>query len=464
MGGIFVFVFQASTILVDMSFTTAFMRMKKRGIDDTTLGMLMSTEINKRNEQAVQQLLSRAELEDYRQMYALIGHHRMAINDKTKNAAQPFVDPIVTSSRLRLYPELRTRPKRYLFCDGEIYNYRAIIESHSFTDRDLQSESDVEVIMPLFIEKGIEYTLSQLQGDFAFVIISNFETVKLQDMDIIAARDPLGIRPLYTIMETAPVGAYPFIAFVSDLDAIESRFKSNKYTISEFPPGHWYSYKTRKFTQWHFGFRTTAEFDNLTDLYTGIYRLAKQAVITRAGEGGEVGLMTDNTFSCNFILYILMVHTTYTVQLYCINNEMNVDFVNEIQKLYPDRIVYHHMVTPTGRSDLVSNSEFTRCVNTRIVLTGMGLKVLYRDSDGVSDEFSSAVHDKLRDLDNIAANCSVEFRYPYLDAEFIEYNLNVAPKLRKPIKYDADQPPIWGYLPRKSLEFCGPVKINSIWT
>ena len=78
------------------------------------------------------------------------------------------------------YPELRSRLKRRLLCNGEIYNYSHLVNTYKFTDRDLQSQNDVEVILPLYIRnfeqaKGdsttaFVNTLNELDGDYSFLL------------------------------------------------------------------------------------------------------------------------------------------------------------------------------------------------------------------------------------------------------------------------------------------------------
>jgi hypothetical protein len=46
-----------------------------------------------------------------------------------------------------MYPDLRSRPKRRLVCNGEIYNYNEIQSIENFTDKDIQSHNNVEIII-----------------------------------------------------------------------------------------------------------------------------------------------------------------------------------------------------------------------------------------------------------------------------------------------------------------------------
>ena len=54
-----------------------------------------------------------------------------------------------------------------VICNGEIYNYKALYKLLNVTP---QTNSDCEVILHMYRKYGLEYTLSQLDGVFAFAI------------------------------------------------------------------------------------------------------------------------------------------------------------------------------------------------------------------------------------------------------------------------------------------------------
>ena len=78
--------------------------------------------------------------------------------------------------------------KTYLLCNGEIYNYKRLCKKY-----DLKTESDCHVIIDLYLKFGIKKTISELEGEFAFVIID----IIYDKIEIIYARDRFGIRPLF---------------------------------------------------------------------------------------------------------------------------------------------------------------------------------------------------------------------------------------------------------------------------
>ena len=77
----------------------------------------------------------------------------------------------------------------YVVCNGELYGFRPLREQlkEKYT---FVSESDCEILLPLYHEYGLEM-FRALDAEFALVIYD------AEKNSLIAARDPIGIRPLY---------------------------------------------------------------------------------------------------------------------------------------------------------------------------------------------------------------------------------------------------------------------------
>ncbi len=101
-----------------------------------------------------------------------LGHNRLKIIDLDDRSNQPF----------------RSSDSRYIMVyNGEIYNYRELADTHGILTR---TSSDTEVLLELFVRFGPRM-LKMLNGMFALVILDT------QKNEIFAARDRLGIKPLY---------------------------------------------------------------------------------------------------------------------------------------------------------------------------------------------------------------------------------------------------------------------------
>ena len=207
MGAISLVFYNMKNPPVNIDLSKAFLRMKTRGEDDTQIGVESTPAITSFNKTQISNYLSRREIAEYRPMTFHYGYHRLSINDTSLDGSQPFDDPI--AHKLMKYPELRSRLKRRLLCNGEIYNYSHLVNTYKFSDRDLQSQNDVEVILPLYIRnfeqaKGdsttaFVNTLKELDGDYSFVLMENTNSFSLKDINLFVARDPFGVKPLYMV-------------------------------------------------------------------------------------------------------------------------------------------------------------------------------------------------------------------------------------------------------------------------
>ena len=108
---------------------------------------------------------------------AILAHERLSIVDLT-HGSQPLLSP----------------DGRYVLAvNGEIYNHRELRKQ--FPDYAFQTQSDCEVIIPLFMKYGTR-CVQFLNGIFAFVLWDTIE------QHYLVARDPIGVIPLYTGYDT----------------------------------------------------------------------------------------------------------------------------------------------------------------------------------------------------------------------------------------------------------------------
>ena len=99
--------------------------------------------------------------------------HRLSIIDIDDSANQPFFDK---------------KNEIVLMCNGEIYNYKTLKKNVTY---DFKSNSDCEVIIPLYLKYGFKHMLKMLDGEYSIVL---FDKKKGKTF---AARDEIGIRPLF---------------------------------------------------------------------------------------------------------------------------------------------------------------------------------------------------------------------------------------------------------------------------
>lgn len=81
--------------------------------------------------------------------------------------------------------------KRYwMVFNGEVYNYVELRERLKEEGYSFQTESDTEVVLTLFVHKGVK-AFAELRGMFSILIWDKLEK------KLVGARDPFGIKPLY---------------------------------------------------------------------------------------------------------------------------------------------------------------------------------------------------------------------------------------------------------------------------
>jgi asparagine synthase (glutamine-hydrolysing) len=78
----------------------------------------------------------------------------------------------------------------YLVCNGEIYGFRTVRDELIKKGYSFISDSDCEILLPIYKEYGFSM-FEKLDSEFALII---YDAAK---KSYIAARDPIGIRPLF---------------------------------------------------------------------------------------------------------------------------------------------------------------------------------------------------------------------------------------------------------------------------
>lgn len=166
---------------------------------------------------------------------AILAHERLAI-----------VDP--ASGKQPLFSE---DGKLVLAANGEIYNHRELRKQFE-GKYNFQTESDCEVILALYQEKGTSF-IDEMNGIFGFAIYD------AEKDEYFIARDHMGIIPLYIGWDAN--GTF-YVA--SELKALEGVCTK----IELFPPGHFLHSKDGEFVKWYS--RDWMEYDAVKDNQTSI--------------------------------------------------------------------------------------------------------------------------------------------------------------------------------------------------
>ena len=145
----------------------------------------------------------------------MLGFHRLAIMGLHPEGMQPF-----------------HRGGDMAVCNGELYGFRPVKKALEAKGYVFASDSDCEIILPLWQEYGTEM-FAGLDAEFAMIIYDSASD------SLVAARDPIGIRPLF----------YGYLADGSIIFASEAKNLVGLCThVFPFPPGHYY--KDGKFVRY----------------------------------------------------------------------------------------------------------------------------------------------------------------------------------------------------------------------
>jgi asparagine synthase (glutamine-hydrolysing) len=138
--------------------------------------------------------------------HAWLGHRRLSIVD-LEGGRQPLV----------------TREREwFLVGNGEVYNHADLRERVG--DAHFVTDSDNEVVLHL-IDQHCADSLWALRGMYAFVAAA-------YDGSMLAARDPVGIKPLFWARRDG------LVAFASEVKAYDDDWQGD---VELFPPGHYWT-------------------------------------------------------------------------------------------------------------------------------------------------------------------------------------------------------------------------------
>jgi asparagine synthase (glutamine-hydrolysing) len=213
---------------------------------------------------------------EYSFLKMILGFHRLAINGLNEESNQPLViDNII------------------LICNGEIYNYKDL---YKFMGVEPKTGSDCEIIIHLYLKYGIQQTLNMLDGVFAFVLYDSLNN------HVYIARDPLGVRPLYQIIDVANSRAKKMFGFASELKCLSNIYNLDKesYIIEQFKPGTYsvFNFLGSYISSWEPMYKNIPYFILnfshsllIDDIYFKISSLLNSAVIKRC-------LTTERPIAC----------------------------------------------------------------------------------------------------------------------------------------------------------------------
>jgi asparagine synthase (glutamine-hydrolysing) len=392
-----------------------------------------------------------------RRMVTRVAHRGPDAVEVTRLAGAPVV---MAHCRLSIIgPEDGTQPIHQghdiLVANGEIYNYRdlrAILGERLF-----RTASDSETILHLFRSEAKRW-IARLDGMFAFVLATPER--------VIAARDPLGIKPLYV----AQIGEGQ--AFASELKAFDG-LRLGK--IAAIPPGTLYD-SADGWRQWYRMPQGAAAVDPAQDpevIARELRFVLEEAVAKWMVADVEVGAFLSGGLDSSIVSAIaarmLARGSGRRLKTFAVGTEGSADLAaarrvaahigsdheeftfgpSDLAEALP-HVIYH---LESADVDLVRSALPTffaaRLARRRVkaVLTGEGADELFAgyayhhayvdDPRALADELTRSLgtmHNiNLQRVDRITMSQSLEARTPFLDATLIDFaqSIPAALKLRR---------------------------------
>ncbi len=362
-----------------------------------------------------------------------LGFHRLAIMGLDARGMQPF-----------------SYGGRKLVCNGEIYGFRKLKKELEAECVRFVGESDCEILLPLYEKYGTDM-FAKLDAEFALIIY--------EDGKLIAARDPIGIRPLY-------------YGYVKGGDIIFASEPKNLVPICDkilpFPPGHYY--KDGEFHSYCDIGRvceTEVIHDELESACAKIKEKLIAGIEKRLDSDAPVGFLLSGGLDSSLVCSVAAKLSKRPIKTFAIG--MDTDAIDlKYARQVADYIHSEHTEVIIGEADVLEAlPEVVKLLGTydittirasigmylvckyihehtdvRVLLTGeisdelFGYK--YTDFAPSAAEFQKESEKRVRELhmydvlraDRCISVNSLEARVPFGDLDFVKYVMRLDPELK----------------------------------
>lgn len=363
---------------------------------------------------------------------AILCHERLSIMD-LESGKQP----------------IKGTRENYVIHNGEIYNHESL-RDYLVKQPPTRTKSDSEIIIHLWEEQK-KQTASLLDGVFAFVVVDGQE--------VYAARDPMGVKPLYYGHDINKA-----LWFASEQKALVDVCTE----IHEFPPGHYFHNETG-FVQYY----RPSYFSPDTQDFHGPERLKElltKAVTKRLMSDAPLGVLLSGGLDSSLVTSIVVREAKkrgQTVKSFSIGMDPNSLDLKKARAAAEFLGTEHHEVIFTSKDgielleELIYKTESydvttTRAATPMLILSkyiaAQGVKVVL-SGEGADEIFGGYLYflnapsygefhqecvrrvkrlhtsDVLR-ADRATMGAGVEARVPFLDKEFLDYAMSISPKFK----------------------------------
>ncbi|XBH91259.1 hypothetical protein VPH35_082693 [Triticum aestivum] len=339
--------------------------------------------------------------------------------------------------------------------NGEIYNHeqlRAQLSSHTF-----RTGSDCEVIAHLYEEHG-ENFIDMLDGVFSFVLLDT------RDNSFIAARDAIGVTPLYIGW-----GIDGSVWISSEMKGLNDDCEH----FEIFPPGHLYSSKQGGFKRWYNPPWFSEVIPSVPYDPLALRKAFEKAVIKRLMTDVPFGVLLSGGLDSSLVAAVTVRHLAGTkaakrwgtkLHSFCVGLEgspdlkaakevanylgtMHHEFTFTVQDGIDaiEDVIYHtetyDVTTIRASTPMFLMSRKIKSLGVKMVISGEGSDeifggYLYFHKAPNKEELHRETCQKIKALhqyDCLRANKAtsawgLEARVPFLDKEFINEAMSIDPE------------------------------------
>lgn len=362
----------------------------------------------------------------------VLGFHRLSIMGLHPEGMQPF--------------EL---DGSYSICNGELYGFEKI-KSKLMSKYRFKSDSDCEILLPLYKEYGTDM-FKMLDAEFACIIYDG------DKQKFIAARDPIGIRPLFYAYDET--GAIMFASEAKNLVGLSDK-------IMPFPPGHYWT--DGKFVC-YCDIADVKEYihDDLQTVCKNIHDKLVTGIEKRLVADAKVGFLLSGGLDSSLVCAVAAKKSDKPIKTFAIG--MSEDAIDlKYAKEVADFIKSDHKEIIITKDDVLNSVEkvisilgtfdittirasmgmYLICkaiheqTDIRVLLTGeisdelFGYK--YTDFAPNAEEFQKEAQKRIRELyaydvlraDRCISVNSLEARVPFGDLDFVKYVMSIDPEMK----------------------------------
>jgi len=360
-----------------------------------------------------------------------LGFQRLSIMGLSEEGMQPF--------------ELN---KKLLVCNGEIYGFRKLREQLE-GEYVFKSDSDCEILLPMYEKYGTDM-FYMLDAEYALIIYDP------QSSSLVAARDPIGIRPLfYGYCD----GGIVFASEAKNLVGICPH-------VIPFPPGHYYA--NGKFVRYR-DITDVKEYthESIETICAAIREKLVVGIVKRLDSDAPVGFLLSGGLDSSLVCAVAQKHQGKPIRTFAIGMDMDaIDL--KYARTAAEYIGSEHSEVIISDSDVLGSLEtviaalgtfdittirasigmYLICraihetTNIRVLLTGeisdelFGYK--YTDFAPNAEAFQLEAKKRVSELymydvlraDRCISVNSLEARVPFGDLDFVSYVMSIDPKIK----------------------------------